>query len=57
MTVLDQVEWTEEASTSIEQLLNANFSVYCVDSKVSYYNTSLTAKNNDVYINMTSLLY
>ena len=36
MTVLDQVEWTEEASTSIEQIMNGDFFAFCLDSKVYY---------------------
>ena len=32
--VLDQVSWTEETSTSIENLLNAKQSSICLDSKV-----------------------
>lgn len=32
--VLDQVDWTDEASTMIESVLNTKFSAICLDSKV-----------------------
>ena len=34
-SVLNQVEWTEEASTMIETIINSNLYTYCLDSKVS----------------------
>ena len=33
--VLNQIEWTEEASTMMEDLLNNNIGVLCLDSKVN----------------------